>query len=144
MPARHTSTRFAYKSKHAAQLEHRDAGVEKEGMEKPACSYLDLLPAALVLVHRLTGLRYGLPHVGDDLCHLGKTSRRADGWTNGHGEDSLEVKVTYGLDAPLVVRDEGEELFGEEEDQRGRSLCETQHLLQHRQNAFPKKDTSRE
>lgn len=115
-------------------------------MEKSACSYLDLLPAALVLIHRLTGLRYGLPHVGDDLRHLGKTGQSADGWmeSNRAVEDSLVEKATYSLDAPLVVRDEGEELFSEEEDQRGRSLGEAQHLLQHRQNAFPMKHKNRE
>lgn len=51
--------------------------------------------------------------------------------------DALVENTTYSLDAPLVVRDEGQELSSEEEDQRGRSLCESQHLLQHCQNAFP-------
>lgn len=69
-----------------------------------------------------------------------------DGWmeSNRAVGDSLVEKATYSLDAPLVIRDEGEELFSEEEDQRGRSLGEAQHLLQHRQNAFPMKHKNRE
>lgn len=33
-------------------------------------THLDLLPASLVLIHWLTGPCDGLPHVGDDFCHL--------------------------------------------------------------------------
>ena len=36
-------------------------------------AHLDLLPAAHVLIHWLAGLRDGLPHIGDDLCHLRNT-----------------------------------------------------------------------
>lgn len=42
----------------------------------------------------------------------------------------------------MVIRDEGEKFFSEEEDQRGRSLWETQHLLQHWQHTFPTKHTT--
>jgi len=34
------------------------------------CPHLDLLPTRHVLVHRLTGLHDGLPHIRDDFCHL--------------------------------------------------------------------------
>lgn len=114
-------------------------------MEKCACSYLDLLAAAQVLIQRLTGLRYRLPHVRDDLCYLEQTDQSADGWKEAElWRTGVVESATYSLDAPLGVRDEGEELLSEEEDQRGRSLCESQHLLQHCQNALPRKHNTPE
>lgn len=57
--------------------------------------HLDLLPTALVLVHQLTGLHDGFPHIRDDFCHLCNT-KPADSDTRLCGNDSsTERKICF-------------------------------------------------
>lgn len=60
-------------------------------------THLDLLPAALVLIHWLTGPCYWLPHLWDYLCHLGKMNGIKLSWRKVFGvKCNLQSECTEG------------------------------------------------